>query len=185
MGYGVQYYLMVILHKQTLIRRNILDKCQYDRILFHIQIFILILTLNGKDSLLWDCFTYNDSFLSISYQDILKLVSEINHNSEAVSINNPLGFPYYVKYVELSLHILINLLYRSLEVCERMFLLAANTKQCKENEPIIQACNVLYRYNLIFKQPCSVWFNQINFTRCFTKWIYLCNQFCRWYFSTA
>ena len=166
MGYGVQYYLMVILHKQTLIRRNILDKCQYDRIISNIiQIFILTSTLyDGKDSLLSDYLTYNDLFLSILYQHVLKLVSEINHNFEAVSINNPLGFPYYVKYVELSLHILINLLYRSLEVCERMFLLAANTKQCKENEPIIQACNVLYRYNLIFKQPCSVWFNQINFT---------------------
>ena len=163
MGYGVQYYLMVILHKQTLIRRNILDKCQYDRIIFHIQIFILTSTLSD-DSFLSKHFAYNKLFLSSLYQHILKLVSETNHNFEVVSINNPLGFPYYVKYVELSLHILINLLYRSLEVCERMFLLAANTKQCKENEPIIQACNVLYRYNLIFKQPCSVWFNQINFT---------------------
>ena len=168
MGYGVQYYLMVILHKQTLIRRNILDKCQYDRIIFHIQIFILTSVrsfyYNGKDSFLSKYFAYNKLFLSSLYQHILKLGSETNHNFEVVSINNPLGFPYYVKYVELSLHILINLLYRSLEVCERMFLLAANTKQCKENEPIIQACNVLYRYNLIFKQPCSVWFNQINFT---------------------
>ena len=52
MGYGVQYYLMVILHKQTLIRRNILDKCQYDRIIFHIQILILTVRsfyYNGKD----------------------------------------------------------------------------------------------------------------------------------------
>ena len=128
MGYGVQYYLMVILHKQTLIRRNILDKCQYDRIIFHIQIFILTSVrsfyYNGKDSFLSKYFAYNKLFLSSLYQHILNLVSETNHNFEVVSINNPLGFPYYVKYVELSLHILINLLYRSLEVCEKDVLIS-------------------------------------------------------------